>query len=108
MTGLVLSRHGAAPFAGMQAVSALDEALQLIDGAPRLWVIGGGEIYTLCLPRADSLHLTRVDTEVEGADAFFPQFDAGDWRVTAREPHPADGRHAHAFEFADYRRACAG
>lgn len=102
---LVLSRQGATPFAGMQAVSALDEALALVDDAPRLWVIGGGEVYALCLPRADSLYLTRVDTEVEGADAFFPQFDLADWSLRGGERHPADARHAFAFDFLDYVRA---
>jgi dihydrofolate reductase len=46
-----------------------------------------------------------VDTLVEGADAFFPAFDASAWRVVAQEPHPADARHAFAFEFVDYARA---
>ena len=39
------------------------------------------------------------------ADAFFPAFDARDWVVEPREAHAADDRHAHAFEFVDYRRA---
>ena len=101
---LVLSRHGAAPFEGMQAVGSLEQAVELAENASRLWVIGGGEVYTLCLPRADSLYLTRVDTVVEGADAFFPQFDEAGWRVVARQWHPADPRHPHAFEFIDYAR----
>jgi dihydrofolate reductase len=67
-------------------------------------VIGGGEVYALCLPRATAMHLTHVDTVVEGADAFFPAFDPAAWQVLAREPHAADARHAHAFEFIDYRR----
>ena len=47
----------------------------------------------------------HVDTVVAGADAFFPQFDAAQWRTTWREAHDADARHAHAFEFVDYERA---
>jgi len=63
---------------------------------------GGGEVFALCLPRATHLHLTHVDTIVEGADAFFPVFDAAQWRILARESHPADAKHAFAFEFVDY------
>jgi dihydrofolate reductase len=88
----------------MQAVASLDEALALAPDGP-LMVIGGGEIYALALPRAERLHLTHVDTEVAGADAFFPDFDRGEWAVQHREAHAADERHAHAFEFVDYRRA---
>jgi dihydrofolate reductase len=54
------------------------------------------------------MHLTHVDTVVEDADAHFPAFDAGRWRVVAREAHAADARHAFAFEFVDYVSAGAG
>ena len=103
-TNLVLTRSGQVPFAGMQAVATLDEAIALAAGQP-LMVIGGGEIYTLALPHADRLHLTHVDTEVAGADAFFPAFNAGEWTVEGSQAHAADAGHAHAFRFVDYRRA---
>ena len=101
---LVLTRSGRVPFEGMRAVGSLDEAagLAVSAGAAELCVIGGGEVYALCLPRAARMHLTHVDTVVEDADAFFPAFDAGDWRVAVREAHPSDARHAFAFEFVDY------
>lgn len=101
---LVLTRSGAAPFAGMQAVGSLDEAgdIALADGADALCVIGGGEVYALCLPLATRLHLTEVDTRVEGADAFFPPLERARWAEVAREAHAADARHAHAFAFVDY------
>ena len=104
---LVLTRGDGVPFAGMEAVASLDAALALAaaDAAARLWVIGGGEVYALALPRASAMYLTHVDTTVDGADAFFPVFDPGAWRVVAREQHPADDRHAHAFAFVDYARA---
>jgi dihydrofolate reductase len=105
---LVLSRQRRAPYPGMQAVDSLQQALALADGAPRLWVIGGGEIYQLCLPRAAALYLTRVETEVREADTFFPPFEAAHWREVARCAHPADAQHPLAFEFVDYRRATAG
>ena len=103
---LVLTRSGAVPFAGMQAVASLAQARELAasEGADELCVIGGGQVYALCLPLATRLHLTQVDTRVEGADAFFPPFDRARWTVVAREAHAADGRHAHAFEFVEYAR----
>lgn len=99
---LVLTRSGRVPFDGMQAVASLDAAISLADGG--IAVIGGGEIYALALPFASRMHLTHVDTIVGEADAYFPRFDAGDWRVLSREAHAADERHAHAFEFVDYQR----
>jgi dihydrofolate reductase len=104
---LVLTRSGRVPFDGMEAVASIEDALTLVaaDGADELCVIGGGEVYALTQPFAMRLHLTHVDTVVDGGDAFFPTFDPMRWRVTAREAHAADDKHASAFEFVDYARA---
>ena len=103
---LVLTRSGRVPFEGMQAVASLDEALSLA-GTEGLMVIGGGEVFALALPRAQRMHLTFVDAQVEGADAWFPEFHELDWRVTGRAHHPADARHAYAFDDVDYERVDA-
>jgi dihydrofolate reductase len=100
---LVLTRSGRVPFEGMEAVASLDEA-RALAGADTLMVIGGGEVFALALPLAQAMHLTFVDTEVEGADAWFPRFDEGEWEVVSRQAHAADARHALAFEDVDYQR----
>lgn len=105
-SNLVLTRGGTVPFVGMQAVASLGAAIALAAGeGDELCVIGGGEVYALALPLATHLHLTHVDTAVEGADAFFPRLDAQRWREAARIHHPADATHPFAFDFVDYERA---
>jgi dihydrofolate reductase len=42
---------------------------------PEPFVIGGGEIYREALPLATRLHLTLVGQDVEGCDAFFPEYE---------------------------------
>jgi dihydrofolate reductase len=101
---LVMTRGAAAPFDGQEAIGSLDALEASVGAEVPVFVIGGGEIYALALPRAARMHLTHVDCAVEGADAWFPRFDARDWRVGSRTTHPADARHAHAFEFVDYER----
>ena len=103
---LVLTRSGRVPFAGMQSVETLEQALFVagLEQADELCVIGGGEVFALALPQATRMHLTWVDTTVEGADAFFPRFDPNEWRELSREAHPADARNEFAFEFADFER----
>jgi dihydrofolate reductase len=100
---LVLTRSGRVPFEGMEAVASLDEALARAAGE-QLMVIGGGEVFALALPLALRMHLTYVDTLVEGADAWVPEFDASQWGVISRVPHPADAKHAFAFEDVDYEK----
>jgi len=106
---LVLTRSGRVPFTGMDAVASLDAALALIHddgkGDQELMVIGGGDVFALALPLASRMYLTHVDTVVADADAFFPAYDASQWRLVSREPHPADAKHAFAFEFVDCERA---
>ncbi len=102
---LVLTRSGCVPFAGMQAVASLEEALHSCAQDAELCVIGGGEVYALALPRATHMHLTHVEVAVAGADAFFPRFDASEWRVIEQASHAADASHAFDFEFRSYRRA---
>ena len=101
---LVLTRGGRVPFEGMEAFASLDEAMSAVAGEPEACVIGGGAVFAETLPLATRMHLTWVDTVVAGADAFFPRFDPGKWRVLARESHAADDRHAFPFEFVDYAR----
>lgn len=100
---LVLTRGDAAPFDGQLVVRSLDAAVECA-GDSELMVIGGGEIYALALPHAARMHLTLVDAATPDADTFFPAFDRSDWRETSREHHPADAKHAFAFDFVDYER----
>jgi dihydrofolate reductase len=102
---LVLTRSGIAPFAGMEVVDSLDAAMAIGRQAGELCVIGGADVFALTLPIATRLYLTWVETVVESADVFFPDtLDLADWRVVERAAHPADDRHAFAFEFVDYTR----
>ena len=101
---LVLTRNGATPFDGMQAVASLEQAMTLCAD-DELMVIGGGEIYALALPLAQCMHLTLVDTELPQADAYFPAFDAGQWQETHSVAHQRDERHSFGFRFIDYLRS---
>ena len=86
-------------------VHTFDDALAAVgeDKTDETFVIGGGEIYQLALPRADRVLLTRVHADVDG-DAFFPPLNAAEWTCSARERNAADERHAFAFTFETWER----
>ena len=48
------------------------------------------------------MYITEIDAAPEGADTFFPDFDQSKWNEKERIHHPADERHAHAFDFVTY------
>lgn len=100
---VVISRDPSFRPHGVTAVPSLEEALALGATEEEVFVIGGGEIYRLALPRADRLYLTIVHAEVDG-DTFFPPFDEAAWVLEEELHHPADERHLYAFTFRDYVR----
>ena len=87
------------PIPGVETYGSIPEALQALAGLDTVFVIGGGHVYTALLERADRLHLTLVDRDVE-ADTFFPPYEhflAVHFRLTNAEEHPG-------FTFVDYER----
>ncbi len=102
---LVLTHDPAFNAEGVEVVHTFDEALQAA-GDP-LFVIGGGTVYAQALPLATRLVVTEVDTYIDGADAWFPKWEPGEWREVLRSGHPPDDRHAYAFTFRDLVRVNA-
>lgn len=93
---VVVTRNRDFAPAGADTAASLDAALDLLAGTPRVFVIGGGELYGAALPLADTLVLTEVDAEAE-ADTFFPPWDRTRFRETAREDHMNAGGPNYSF-----------
>ena len=90
-------------FSSLEA--ALEAARPLGD---EIMIIGGGEIYRQTLPLAQRLYLTRVESCIEDADTWFPEWDDRLWQLEEQYYHPADARHPHAFTFERWSRRQAG
>jgi dihydrofolate reductase len=101
---LVITRQAGVTYNGATVVSSLEEAISMAkqNDYKELMVIGGGEIYTMALPIADSIYLTRVHTTIEG-DTYFPVLGT-DWVMESSEPHLADEKHAFNFDFEIWHR----
>ena len=54
-----------------------------------LFMIGGGEIYTLVMQESTHLHLTRIHATLEG-DTSFPLIDASRWVLEESVDRAAD------------------
>lgn len=98
---IVVTRNAAWQAEGAEPADSLDAALAQAGDAPKVFVIGGAELYALALPRADELELTEVDAEFAG-DAFFPEWPRAQFERVSHEPRvSADGV---AYAFNHYRR----
>lgn len=100
---IVITRQAGYEAHGAAVVPSIEDALSAAkraEGADEIFVIGGGEIYSLALPYADRLYLTLVEDDAEG-DAYFPDY-AGFTLETEREAHP---EHSPAFTYLTLERA---
>lgn len=101
---IVITRDTAFARAGVITAHSVEMALEVAKGMAEhkklkeVMVIGGAQIYALCLPEADRLYLTRIHADIEG-DAHFPELDASEWLEYSRESHTASEKDSHDFSF---------
>lgn len=93
---IVVTRNTAWRAEGAEVFHDLDSALAATTDAPKVFVIGGGELYAHALPLADELVLTEVDADFEG-DTFFPQWERDAFTEVSRESHTSDAGWAYHF-----------
>ena len=102
---IVVTRDPRWQAAGAERAGSLDAALALAEGAAKVFVIGGSQLYALALPRADELVLTEIGADFADADVFFPAWDRSAFALTSAEDHVSAA--GVPYRFATYRRACA-
>ena len=100
---IVVSRNRDFAAAGCRVVPSIEDAWKAAGDADEVSVIGGTSIFDAALPRADVIHLTEVDADVEG-DTWFPVFDRREWEEHEVLRHPADARHEHPFRIVRLER----
>jgi dihydrofolate reductase len=100
-TTVIVTRDANYRMEGCLTANSIDAAIAACGGDPEIFFVGGSEMYTQVLPRADRLYLTEIQAEYEG-DAWFPAFDKGEWRETERNKQvSADGL---GYDFVIYQR----
>lgn len=102
-TNIVLTRSRDFDAEGVLVANTLQQALDYVPAVDEVMIIGGSSIYELALPAADRLYLTFVENSFEG-DAWFPEYDQGQWRMVSSEQHPADEKNSADYRFVNYVR----
>ena len=83
---IVVSRNASYQATGGELVGSLDEALKSLSEFPRVFVIGGEQLFTQAFPKADRLYITEINMDVEGGDTFFEVPNKSDWKEVERTP----------------------
>ncbi|MFZ5775335.1 MAG: dihydrofolate reductase [Thermodesulfobacteriota bacterium] len=71
---VVVSRQPGYAAPGCLVAESLNAALALCQDDDKVFIAGGGQLYTQALPLAEEILLTILERDAEG-DVFFPEFD---------------------------------
>lgn len=102
---IVITRNSNWRADGVRTVQSIDQAINLAaqTDAKEIYIIGGGEIFSAAIPSADRIYLTLVHGNFEG-DAFFPEINQEDWKLTNNRDCDPDEKNAYALSFQVWER----
>ncbi len=83
---IVVSRNPDLQLAGAELAGSLDEALNRLSEFPRIFVIGGEQLFKQGFDKADRLYITEIDIDVNDGDTFFEVPNASNWKEVERTP----------------------
>ena len=98
---IVVSRNANYEAAGGELASSLDAALNQLNEAPRVFVIGGEQLFTQAFDKADRLYITEIEMDVQGGDTFFEIPNESAWKEVERTPGSENNIH---FNFVTLER----
>jgi dihydrofolate reductase len=111
-TNIVLTSNLGLVAPGTVLAPSLDSALAFARqdaarrGVDEIMIIGGSDVFTAMMPKADRLEITYVHASPEG-DAVFPPIDPSVWQKVAYAAHPAGPDDDTDFTVVTYLRQSA-
>ena len=102
-THIIITRQKDYIAEGCIVVDNLKKAIDTCPTDQDVFIIGGGEIYSLAMPLAHKIELTRVFENFE-ADTFFPEIDLNIWKLEQEEFNSRDENHKYDFSYQRYVR----
>lgn len=108
-TNIVVTRDRSFQAPGVVVANSLDAAHDIARGdalrrfVTEIMVIGGAEIFTQWLKKADRLEITEVHARPEG-DTLLQPFEPVEWEQVARTPHAKSDGDTADFSYVTYKR----
>lgn len=102
---IVITRKSGWKPDGVEVVHSIDQAIVAATAvdAKEIFIIGGGEIFQAAMPSADRIYLTLIHQNFEG-DAFFPEIDPEQWKLTSNRDCEANEKNPYAHSFQVWER----
>ena len=89
---------------GVITINHPDEIKSICKNENEVFIIGGAEIYEVFLKKATKMILSLVDTEVEFADAFFPDFEKENWEVVRQSKFIKEENDDFPYKIVTFRK----
>ena len=104
-TSIVISRQADLQIDGAIIAHSVEEAILKAKSITRedIYIVGGAEIYALCLPMADQILVTQLHDIFEG-DAYFPEIPTETFEVTEKERGITNEKNAYQYSYITYTR----
>lgn len=105
-TNIVITRNKSFNNTGVIVAHSIPEGILMAQnaGQKELFILGGSNIYFQTINLWDKLYVTKINTEIPQATAFFPEIKDNEWTLTSEEPHLADDKNPYDFNFCLYER----
>ncbi|MDQ7005416.1 MAG: dihydrofolate reductase [Ghiorsea sp.] len=100
---IILSRQKGLTIQGCEVIHDFTDAINIFENE-ELMVMGGAEMYSLALPFADKLYITRIEHAFSHGDAWFPTMDMQPWQRQYHETHAPDDKNKYTHHFEIYER----
>ena len=88
---------------GADVAHSLEEAYNIAKD-DKMFVIGGGDVFSQAITNADRIYATEIDEDFPDADTFFPQIDKNIWHVISTRDGVTNDKNAFAHKFVVYER----
>jgi len=75
----------------------LENALVDVGNEEEIFIIGGQDIYSQTINKANKLYLTTINDDIEG-DKFFPYFDNSNWDIVDTKYYKKNKDNTHDFK----------
>ena len=101
---VVLTRQQNFIAGGCEIIHSPAELNKLCSPQEKVFVIGGGEIYSLFLNTAKYIYLTLIHSRFGGVDTWFPKINEKYWRIESREGPFTDVKSGFSYSYINYIR----
>lgn len=101
---IIITRQNDFKAEDVDVANSIQDVLNYCRDEREIFIIGGAEIFKQSFPLADEILLTRVHTQIEGADAFFPDLPESEWKLERQDKHSKDDKHKFDYTFEVYKR----